>query len=50
MFDPGFKVRDTVTNEEMREAFAVGNTGGMRKSNTHNCYYCNIAIYATIRV
>lgn len=25
MFDPGFKVGDIVTNEEMREAFAVGN-------------------------
>ncbi len=37
MFDPGIKVGDIVTNEEMRAAFAVGNMGGTRKSNTHNC-------------
>ncbi len=37
MYDPGIKVGDIVTNEEMRSAFAVGNMGGMRKSNTHNC-------------
>ena len=35
-FSP-FSVGDVVTNDVMREAFKIGNMGGMRKSNTHNC-------------
>lgn len=32
-----FEVGQTVTNSIMRSAYAIGNMGGMRKSNTYNC-------------
>ena len=32
-----FKIGQTVTNNELSQAFKVGNMGGMRKSNTYNC-------------
>ena len=32
-----FNVGDVVTNNEMWEAYRIGNMGGMRKSNTYNC-------------
>lgn len=34
---PSFKIGATVSNEQMRKEFKVGNMGGMRKSNTYNC-------------
>lgn len=32
IFDPGIKIGDELTNEEMRELFQCGNMGGMRRS------------------
>ena len=32
-----FDLGQVVTNDELREAFRVGNMGGMRKSNTYGC-------------
>lgn len=34
---PTFKVGDILSNNEIREAYKIGNMGGMRKSNTYNC-------------
>lgn len=35
-FDPGLKIGQAVTNDEIRSIFKCGNMGGMRKSNTTN--------------
>lgn len=32
-----FKVGEVVSHADLRAAYSVGNMGGMRKSNTHNC-------------
>ena len=32
-----FKVGEIVSHADIRAAYSVGNMGGMRKSNTHNC-------------
>lgn len=34
---PSFNVGDTISNDELRAEFRVGNMGGMRKSNAFNC-------------
>lgn len=33
---PSFNIGDTISNDELRTEFRVGNMGGMRKSNTFN--------------
>lgn len=34
---PSFNIGDTISNDELRTEFRVGNMGDMRKSNTFNC-------------